>query len=183
MLSRKMQPPGQLRILGIPVIDNDHFLMSYSRLPLAMARDGMLPKAFARTNKRNAPWVAILVCASGWALCLGLGFSRLITLDIMLYGASLMLEFVTLVVLRIREPELKREFRVPGGLPGAILAGLFPLGLLLLALVKSGSETVLGLNGLVFGALMIASGFAVYAATRRLRTNPPSSAVETVEAT
>jgi hypothetical protein len=89
----------------------------------------------------------------------------------MLYGASLMLEFVTLVVLRIREPELKREFRVPGGLPGAILVGLFPLGLLLLALVKSGSETVLGLNGLMFGALMIASGFAVYAATRRLRAN------------
>src|SRR5690349_24740648 len=146
-------------------------VMSYSRLPLAMARDGMLPKVFAKTGKRtNAPWVAIVVCATGWALCLGLGFQRLITLDIMLYGASLMLEFVTLVVLRIREPELKREFRVPGGLPGAILVGLFPLGLLLLALVKSGSETVLGLNGLLFGALMIASGFAVYAATRRLRT-------------
>src|SRR5262249_51580244 len=49
-------------------------VMSYSRLPLAMARDGMLPKFFARTNKRNAPWVAIVVCAAGWALCLGLGF-------------------------------------------------------------------------------------------------------------
>jgi len=146
-------------------------VMSYSRLPLAMARDGMLPKVFAKTNGRNAPWVAILVCAAGWALCLGLGFQRLITLDIMLYGASLMLEFVTLVVLRIREPELKREFRVPGGLPGAIMIGLFPLGLLLLAMVKSGSETVLGLNGLMFGALMIVSGFAVYAATGRLRAN------------
>jgi len=157
-------------------------VMSYSRLPLAMARDGMLPKVFAKTSGRNAPWVAILVCAAGWALCLGLGFQRLITLDIMLYGASLMLEFVTLVVLRIREPELKREFRVPGGLPGAILVGLFPLGLLLLALLKSGSETVLGLNGLVFGALMIASGFAVYAATRRLRAANRAS-VELVEPT
>jgi len=159
-------------------------VMSYSRLPLAMARDGMLPKIFARTNRRtNAPWVAILLCAAGWALCLGLGFSRLITLDLMLYGASLMLEFVTLVVLRIREPELKREFRLPGGLPGAILAGLFPLGLLLLALVKSGSESVLGLNGLAFGALMIASGFAVYAATRRLREKRQSSVMESIEAT
>jgi amino acid transporter len=157
-------------------------VMSYSRLPLAMARDGMLPKAFARTNKRNAPWVAILVCAAGWALCLGLGFSRLITLDIMLYGASLMLEFVTLVVLRVREPELKREFRVPGGVAGTILAGVFPLGLLLLALVKSGAESVLGLNGLIFGALMIASGFAVYGATRRLRTKQ-TSAGEALEAT
>src|SRR5499433_3004739 len=122
-------------------------VMSYSRLPLAMARDGMLPKIFAKTSARtNAPWVAILVCAAGWALCLGLGVQRLITLDIMLYGASLMLEFVTLVVLRIREPELKREFRVPGGLLGAIMVGVCPLGLLLLAMVKSGAETVLGLN-------------------------------------
>ena len=157
-------------------------VMSYSRLPLAMAREGMLPRTFAKTSRRtNAPWVAILVCASGWALCLGLGFQRLITLDIMLYGASLMLEFVTLVVLRIREPELKREFRVPGGLPGAVLAGVFPLALLILALVKSDSETVLGMNGLLFGALMIFSGFAVYAATSKLRApvrTVPASAIE-----
>jgi len=87
----------------------------------------------------------------------------------MLYGASLMLEFITLVVLRIREPELKREFRVPGGLVGAILAGVFPLALLLLAVVKSESETVLGMNGLLFGTLIMVAGFLVYGATRRLR--------------
>jgi amino acid transporter len=73
------------------------------------------------------------------------------------------------VVLRIREPQLKREFRVPGGLTGAILAGVFPGLLLLLALVESGSETVLGLNGLVFGALIIVAGFVVYLATKKLR--------------
>jgi amino acid transporter len=145
-------------------------VMSYSRLPLAMARDGMLPKVFARvSSKTQAPWVAIIVCATCWAMCLGLGFKRLITLDIMLYGASLMLEFVTLVVLRIREPQLKREFRVPGGLTGAILAGVFPGLLLLLALVESGNETVLGMNGLVFGALIIVAGFVVYLATKKLR--------------
>ena len=159
-------------------------VMSYSRLPLAMAREGMLPKVFGKISKRTrAPWVAIIVCASGWALCLGLGFQRLITLDIMLYGFSLMLEFVTLVVLRLREPELKREFRVPGGLPGAILAGVFPLALLLLALVKSGSETVLGMNGLLFGALIIGCGFLVYAATRKLRVTARRAPVEPIEAT
>ncbi|HEY1423254.1 MAG TPA: APC family permease [Candidatus Acidoferrum sp.] len=147
-------------------------VMSYSRLPLAMAREGFLPKVFAKMGKRtDAPWVAIIVLASGWTLCLGLGFQRLITLDIMLYGASLMLEFVTLVVLRIREPELKREFRVPGGLVGAILAGVFPLALLLLAVVKSNSETVLGMNGLLFGTLIMLAGFAVYGATGKLRVS------------
>jgi amino acid transporter len=145
-------------------------VMSYSRLPLAMARDGMLPRVFAKTSaKSNAPWVGILVCATCWALCLGLGFKRLVTLDIMLYGAALMLEFVTLVALRIREPELKREFKVPGGLVGAIMVGVFPLALLCLALVESEHETILGMNGLVFGIMIIAAGFVGYLTTKGLR--------------
>jgi len=150
-------------------------VMSYSRLPLAMARDGMLPKIFAKTSARTqAPWVAIIACATCWALCLGLGFKRLVTLDIMLYGAALMLEFVTLVALRIREPQLKREFRVPGGLAGAILAGVCPLALLMIALVQSENQSVLGINGLLFGVLIMAAGFALYASTRKLRKRLPS---------
>jgi amino acid transporter len=92
-----------------------------------------------------------------------------VTLDIMLYGASLMLEFVTLVVLRIKEPSLKREFRVPGGLTGAVLAGVFPLLLLLLSLVEGNHETVLGMNGLLFGALIIVAGFVIYFVTGKLK--------------
>jgi amino acid transporter len=151
-------------------------VMSYSRLPLVMAWDGMLPKVFGKTSKRtNAPWVAICVCATCWALCLGLGFKRLVTLDIMLYGASLMLEFVTLVILRIREPELKREFRVPGGMIGAISCGIFPLLLLSLALVEGNHESVLGMNGLLFGAFIIFTGFVIYFATGRHRQVPVQS--------
>jgi amino acid transporter len=145
-------------------------VMSYSRLPLVMAWDGMLPKVFGKTSKRtNAPWVAIVVCAACWALCLGLGFKRLITLDIMLYGASLMLEFVTLVVLRIKEPGLHREFRVPGGMAGAITCGIFPLALLILATVEGGHESVLGMNALLFGALIIVAGFVIYFVTGKLK--------------
>jgi amino acid transporter len=145
-------------------------VMSYSRLPLAMARDGMLPKIFAKTSKRtDAPYVAIIACATCWALCLGLGFKRLVTLDIMLYGAALTLEFVTLIALRIREPHLRREFKVPGGLPGVISCAIFPVALLGLALVSSESQSVLGMNGLTFGALIIAAGFALYAATKKFR--------------
>ncbi len=157
-------------------------VMSYSRLPLAMAWDGMLPKVFGKTSRQtNAPWVAILVCAACWALCLGLGFSRLITLDILLYGSSLALEFVTLVVLRIREPNLRREFKVPGGLVGVVLAGVFPLALLGLALVKSQSESILGMNGLLFGVIMILAGFVVYWATRGLRRNVAVAAAGALE--
>ncbi len=153
-------------------------VMSYSRLPLAMARDGMLPKFFGKISSRTrAPYVAIIVCATCWALCLGLGFKRLVTLDIMLYGISLMLEFVTLVALRIREPELKRGFRVPGGLTGAISCGIFPLLLLSLAMLESNHETVLGLNGLVFGALIIAAGFLIYFVTGKLKIRRTKSVV------
>jgi len=138
-------------------------VMSYSRLPYAMAQDGMLPSVFARVTQRSqAPWVSIVVLAIGWALCLGFGFERLVTLDIMIYGASLMLEFVALVVLRFTEPELPRPFKVPGGIFGAILAGLLPMLLLGFAIIRSDREQVLGMSSFRFGAFMILAGFAVY---------------------
>ncbi|MGC2768827.1 MAG: APC family permease [Candidatus Acidiferrum sp.] len=159
-------------------------VMSYSRLPLAMGRDGMLPKLFSKvTEKNQTPWVSIVVLASCWALCLGLGFRRLVTLDIMLYGASLMLEFVTLVALRIREPNLRRAFRVPGGMAGAVSCGIFPLALLILAMVESEHEAILGMNGLVFGAMIILVGFGIYFSTGRLRSaHRPAMAAEPSQA-
>src|SRR6184192_2512496 len=104
-------------------------VMSYSRLPLAMAQDGMLPSFFGKMNGRRAPWVAIIVLAIGWACCLGLGFERLVTIDIAIYGLSLTLEFLALAVLRVREPHLARPFRVPVGMVGAIAVGIAPVAL------------------------------------------------------
>jgi len=137
-------------------------VMSYSRLPLAMAQDGMLPSVFARLNRRRAPWVAIVVCAIGWAMCLGLGFERLVTIDILLYGSSLALEFVALAALRIREPNLPRPFRVPGGLFGAIAVGIAPVLLLSFDLVRSESEQVWGMSSFMFGMILIGAGFVAY---------------------
>ena len=138
-------------------------VMSYSRLPLAMAQDGMLPQVFARVHSRTqAPWVAILVCGAGWALCLGLGFERLITLDVLLTGASLVLEFAALVALRVREPKLDRPFRVPGGTTAAVLLGVCPTLLLAFSVVHSEGQRILGLNGLLFGVLLICAGFVAY---------------------
>jgi len=138
-------------------------VMSYSRLPLAMAQDGMLPGIFGWLQPRTrAPWVTILVCAAGWALCLRLGFERLITIDILLYGTSLMLEFAALVALRIREPELPRPFRVPGGMIGAWMAGACPLLLLGFSVVHGAKEEILGMSALTFGLLLISSGLFAY---------------------
>ncbi len=145
-------------------------VMSYSRLPLAMAQDGMLPKVFAKLHpKSRAPWVAILALAIGWGLALNLGFERLITLDIMIYGASLMLEFVALICLRIREPELKRPFRVPGGMLGAIAVGIPPILMLGFAILRSEHEVVLGMSSLWFGLIVIGAGVVAYVINSALR--------------
>ncbi len=141
-------------------------VLSYSRLPYAMALDGMLPAAFAKTTRcAGVPWLSVVVLATAWALCLGLGFERLVTIDILIYGGSLMLEFVALAVLRFTQPGLPRSFRVPGGKAGAILIGLCPMLLLGFALFASGSERILGLNALVFGAMLVAAGFVAYGAS------------------
>jgi len=137
-------------------------VMSYSRLPLAMAQDGMLPNFFGKLNRRRTPWVAIIALAIGWACCLGLGFERLVTIDILIYGASLTLEFLALVVLRIREPHLKRPFRVPGGMLGAVAVGVAPVLLLGFALVRSQSEQVWDMSSFALGAIVVAAGVFAY---------------------
>jgi amino acid transporter len=145
-------------------------VMSYSRLPLAMAQDGMLPKVFGRLHPRSrAPWVAITFLAVCWALCLGLGFERLVTIDILLYGASLALEFAALVWLRFREPNLRRPFRVPGGKLGAIAIGIAPVLLLGFSIVRSETEHVLGMSSFAFGMILIVAGVVAYACNTLLK--------------
>ncbi len=126
---------------------------------LAMAQDGMLPGVFGKLQKKSrAPWVAILALAMGWGMCLGLGFARLVTLDILLYGFSLGLEFVALAVLRFREPELARPFRVPGGLFGAIAIGIPPMLLLGFSIFRSQHEQIWNMSSFTFGMILIAGG-------------------------
>ncbi len=137
-------------------------VMSYSRLPYAMALDGMLPKIFAQLNRRNVPWLSIVVLATGWALCLGLGFERLVTIDVLVYGGSLFLEFLALVVLRVTEPGLPRPFKVPGGIFGVIFLGVLPVLLLVFSVIRGEREQILGMSSLLFGVLVVAAGFVAY---------------------
>jgi amino acid transporter len=138
-------------------------IMSYTRIPPVLAQDGYLPAVFARRNPRTgAPTVSIVVCAVGWGLALNLGFERLIELDILLYGLSLILEFAALVVLRIREPGLTRPYRVPGGVLGTILIGIAPTALIILALIRNSGERLGPLSALTFGLVVVAAGCLVY---------------------
>lgn len=148
-------------------------VMSYSRLPRAMAQDGLLPLIFARTMQGNrAPWVAIVTLAVAWATCLGIGFEKLVTIDILLYGGGLLLEFVALAVLRITAPAMPRPYRVPGGVAGTIALSIPVVLLLGFSVVQSRGETVFGMNALIFGALLIIAGFAAYLVRFVLRETP-----------
>jgi amino acid transporter len=166
------------RALGIAVVVGgvvcaagmlNALMMSYSRLPVVLAEDGFLPTFLARRHPTTgAPWVAIVCCAVGYALALRIGFARLVELDIMLYGLSLVLEFVALVALRLREPSLPRPFRVPGGLAGAVLIGVPPTLLIAVALWQGRHDHLGGMSALTLGALVIGAAPLVYGLARAL---------------
>lgn len=143
--------------------------LSLTRLPYAMAEDGLLPHVLARRWSNGVPWVSVLACSLGWALALGFTFERLISIDLVLYGAALLLEFVALVVLRVREPELHRPFKIPGGLQIASIVGMGPALLIAFALYAARGERVAGLPALTFAAIVAAAGPLIYFVTRRLR--------------
>ena len=153
-------------------------LMSYSRLPLAMANDGLLPKVFARVQPRTgAPWVAIVACAILYGACLGLGFDRLVTLDVLLWGASLVLEFLALVFLRVREPGLPRPFRVPGGILGTALLGVLPTVLLFMGGIYAEHEQIFGMSVWLFGALVMLAGVGAYGLCSRVHSPSTEAAL------
>jgi amino acid transporter len=136
--------------------------MAFARLPVALADDGYLPRWLTYRTRAGAPWPSIAICAFAWILCLRLSFSKLLTLDVLLTGLSLMLEFAALIALRVRLPGLERPFRVPGGIPVAIGIAVPPLILLILAVVRSGVEQVGPLSALELGIVLIATGCIIY---------------------
>jgi amino acid transporter len=144
--------------------------LSLTRLPYAMAEDGLLPKVLTRRLSNGVPWVSVLACSLGWALALGFTFERLISIDLVLYGGALLLEFIALVVLRVKEPKLHRPFRVPGGTWVAVAMGTGPVLLIGFALWAARGEQVAGLPALWFAAIVAAGGPIAYLLARRRRT-------------
>ncbi|WP_405014012.1 APC family permease [Kitasatospora sp. NBC_01539] len=91
-------------------------LASNSRLPLVLARDGYFPAWLAKESPRYRVPVASVVGSSAIyaVFCLS-SFTNLVIFDVFLTNIGILLEVAALIALRIREPELERPYRVPGG--------------------------------------------------------------------
>ena len=92
------------------------WLLSYSRIPFALSADGYLPKALSWSHPtRQTPVRSIIVAAIICSLVTLLPFEQLAALSVLVGGCVIMLEFLTLIVMRRRYPDLPRPFKVPGG--------------------------------------------------------------------
>jgi len=143
--------------------------MSYTRLPMVMAEEGLLPRIFARRNRHNVPWVSVLVCGAAWAAALSLSFERLISVDLILYGSSLMLGFVALVVLRVREPKLERPVKA-GNFGVACVLGVAPALLIGYALYAARDEKIGSVSALLLSTVVALIGPIFYWLTSIVRS-------------
>jgi amino acid transporter len=145
-------------------------LLSNSRLPYVMARDGQLPAVLAQLDERHGiPWVAVLVSAALYSAFAAFSFKDLIVLNVWLYSLSLLVELAAFVRLRLAEPEMARPWRVPGGLATAMMTAALPSSLALLAMATAGWANTLA------GVAAALTGPGVWALLRRRRVHPATA--------
>jgi amino acid transporter len=129
------------------------WLLSYSRIPFAMAHDGYLPQAITRLSpKHGTPATAIIVSAIIYSIFAYGDFKDLVLIDIWVILGAMFLEFLALWKLRRSHPDLPRHFRVPGGKAGLCFTVISPIAVGLFAMFGSGKEYILP------GALAVATG-------------------------
>jgi len=113
-------------------------LLSVSRVPKVMADDQLLPQRLqALHRKYNTPYISIIVCASVVSIMILWTFGDLLIIDVTLYGAALFLEFISLVIFRIRLPHAKRPFKIPLNVAGLCILILLPISVYCIALTSA----------------------------------------------
>jgi len=134
-------------------------LLAISRVPKAMADDGLLSPLLSKIHPtRKVPHVSIIVCALVVSGMVFWNFGDLLIIDVTLYGVALLLEFIALIILRIRKPDAERPFRIPLNVAGLILMTALPTSCLIVAIAASLSEIGPYTNATVFaiGAVLTA---------------------------
>lgn len=91
-------------------------IYAYSRQVFALSRAGYLPRVLSLTGKRKVPVLALIVPGIiGFGLSLTGEGDLMITIAV--FGATLSYALMMLshILLRVREPDLERPYRTPGG--------------------------------------------------------------------
>ncbi len=149
-------------------------LLSNSRLPFAMAADGLLPVWLTAVDPtRQIPTRSLIVCSVIYALCTSIGFRKLVILDALLMSITALLLIASLAVLRLKNPLMPRPFKLPGGWPGVFLA-VFSLSICAFALFYytiRGSHDAWQQAAVAAG--LLATGPVVYLIRARIRTTGP----------
>jgi amino acid transporter len=131
-----------------------------TRVPFAMAEDGMMPKFMTKVHPRyGTPWVSILFCAVIYSIFSLSAFASLVVIDVFLNMLVLMAEFFALWKLRFTKPDLPRA-KVPGGYWGLIYMTLFPLIIITFAIYSQYVEA--GFKSIGWALLAMAVGVALY---------------------
>ena len=133
-------------------------LLSYSRIPLVLAQDGLLPARLAATDARGTPRTAVLVSAVAYSVFALLSFGGLLAADVLLYSTALALEFAALIRLRHREPGLVGAFRVPVGPAVLVALAILPVGLIAVAVALELHSRAIGVPGVAVAVGLGAAG-------------------------
>ncbi|WP_292037546.1 MULTISPECIES: amino acid permease [unclassified Brevundimonas] len=125
-------PNGQLNLIAFLIkigavtgLSSVMLVLCYgqTRVFYTMARDGLLPKAFAQVHpKFRTPWIGTIVL--GVLIAIAAAFLPISILgDLVSLGTATAFAIVCLsvIVLRVKHPEMHRPFKVPGGIITAVL--------------------------------------------------------------
>ncbi|WP_102145970.1 ethanolamine permease [Mycobacterium hubeiense] len=130
-------------------------IYAYSRQLFALSRAGYLPTVLSVTNSRKAPMLALIV-PGVIGFVLSLTGKGALLLNMAVFGAALsyVLMMVSHIVLRRREPNMRRPYRTPGG----TLTTGFALVIAVLAVIATFLVDVVA----AFFCLLVFAGFMVY---------------------
>ncbi len=93
-------------------------IYAYSRQLFALSRAGYLPKWLSLTGSRRTPYWALIVPGTIGFLLAAITQDGALLINIAVFGATVSYVLLNLshIVLRIKEPELERGYRTPGGI-------------------------------------------------------------------
>ncbi len=132
-----------------------------SRVPFALARDGLFPSFFERVNAGGTPVAALFVGGALSLLFIATNtFNTVLALLAFFFVANYALSFVSLFVLRYREPDAPRPFRVPLYPLVPALALLGSLAFLVAAIYSDTKNSLMALS-------LVAVSWPVYWVLRR----------------